>query len=237
MDAFKFFDAYTLRARIFPALIATASVIILLGAVIPWQRLSWMHLFASAAALIILYAMADLARRRGRALEPELIRQMGGLPSTTMMRHSDDTFDGATKARMHQILACKVGAKAPTAAEEAADPAAADKFYASCGHCLRENTRDHKKFSILFDENVAYGFRRNLLGLRIPALVLDAAVVTICAVSLWSRLPSNIEDEWTVTFVAVGSVAALHALYFAGLVTPQSVFEAARGYARQLLLN
>jgi hypothetical protein len=30
---------------------------------------------------------------------------------------------------------------------------------------LSENTRDTKKFKLLFDENVAYGYRRNLLGL------------------------------------------------------------------------
>jgi hypothetical protein len=237
MDAFKFFDTYTLRARIFPALIATASVIILLSAVVPWQRLSWAHLFASAGALILLYGMADLARRLGKALELELIRHMGGLPSTTMMRHSDDTFDGATKARMHQILASKVGANAPTATEESADPAAADSFYASCGHWLRENTRDHDKFGILFDENIAYGFRRNLLGLRVPAFVLDAMVITICAVALWFRLPFNIEDEWTITFAVAGGIAILHAVYFVAFVTRRSVFAAARVYARQLLLS
>jgi hypothetical protein len=144
MDAFKFFDAYALRARMFPALIATAPAIVLLGAVIPWDRLSWVHLLASAVVLVILYAGADVARRLGRAIEPDLIRRMGGLPSTIMMRHSDDTFPGSTKARMHQFLARKIVSKAPTVAEESADPAAADKFYVACGNWLRENTRDQK---------------------------------------------------------------------------------------------
>lgn len=243
MDAFKFFDAYTLRARIFPALITAASAIVLLGAVIPWQRLGLVQLLASAgvastAALILLYAMADLARRRGKALEPGVYRHMGGMPSTTMMRHSDSTFDGLTKARMHQVLAGKVGAQAPTAAAEAADPAAADKFYAGCGDWLREHTRDHKRFNILFDENMGYGFRRNLLGLRLAGLLLDAAIVAICVAALWFRLPLNIEDDWTITkFMVVGAIAVLHALYFVAFVNRRSVVEAARVYARQLLLS
>jgi hypothetical protein len=238
MDALKFFDAYALRARIFPAVIATASVIVLLGAVVPWHRLSWTHLFASAAILVILYAGADVARRRGTGDRTRLDPEMGGLPNITMMLHSDGTFpDAAAKVRMHQFLAGKTGGKAPTVAEQTADPAAADKFYAACGNWLRENTRDQKQFGILFNENIAYGFRRNLLGLRLPAFVLDTAVIVICAVALWLRRPFNIDDEWTLTFLVVAGIAALHALYFAAFANSESVFEAARVYARQLLLS
>ena len=50
---------------------------------------------------------------------------------------------------------------APTAAQEEADPAAADSFYTRAGTWPRENTRDQKKFDILFNENVTYGYRRN----------------------------------------------------------------------------
>jgi hypothetical protein len=82
---------------------------------------------------------------------------------------------------------------------------------------------------------VTYGFRRNLLGLRIPALVLDAAVVAICGVSLWRQYPLN--DEWALPPLVAGGVAALHALYFVAFVNYHSVFEAASIYARQLLLS
>ena len=177
MDALKFFDAYSLRARLFPALITSVSAIILLIVVIPWHRLSWTQAFASVGVIVILYVMADIARRRGRAIEPELIRRMGGLPSTTMLRYRDTTFDAGAKGRMHKFLGGKIGGKAPSAADEQKDPEMADKFYARCGNWLRENTRNHKKFNVLFDENITYGFRRNLLGLKLPSLIIDSLIV------------------------------------------------------------
>jgi len=66
MDALKFFDAYSVRARLFPALIASVAAIVLIAAVIPWHRLSWAHALASIVMIVILYVMADVARRRSR---------------------------------------------------------------------------------------------------------------------------------------------------------------------------
>jgi hypothetical protein len=54
----------------------------------------------------------------------------------------------------------------PTAEEERADPEGADRAYESVTAWLRTQTRDTKTFSILFRENISYGFRRNLWGLK-----------------------------------------------------------------------
>jgi hypothetical protein len=75
-----------------------------------------------------------------------------------MMRHRDATFDTATKNRSQQLLAKKIGVKAPSVAFEENDPAAADAFYVRCGAWLRENTRDTKKFKILFQRTLPTGF-------------------------------------------------------------------------------
>jgi len=237
MDAFKFFDAYSLRARLFPALIASVMAIVLIAALVPWHRLSWAHALASVGVIVVLYVMADIARRRGRAVEPRLIRQMGGLPSTTLLRHGDDTFDAAAKARMHRFLGAKIGDRAPSAADEQKDPAAADKFYGRCGSWLRENTRDHKKFNILFDENITYGFRRNLLGLKSPALIIDALILLGCFIFLWRLSPIDWDADLPQKLALVIGVGIIHAAYMAWLVGENAVFEAGRTYARQLLLS
>jgi hypothetical protein len=113
----------------------------------------------------------------------------------------------------------------------------ADAFYELAGTWLRENTRDTKKFPILFNENVTYGFRRNLLGVKWVALGLDAAVVAICAAVLWYRSPVSMGDETTTRAVVVFIVGAAHALYFLLGVRAQNVMVAARTYARQLILS
>jgi hypothetical protein len=236
-DAFKFFDAYSLRARLFPALIASGAAIVLIAALVPWHRLTWAHAFASIGAIVILYVMADIARRRGRAIEPELIRRMGGLPSTTMLRHRDNTFEAAAKTRWHKFLGGKIGDKAPSAADEQNDPTAADKFYARCGSWLRESTRNHKKFKVLFEENITYGFRRNLLGLKLPAFIIDALIVAVCVIFLWHISPIDWDADLPQKGILVTGVAILHAAFVAAFIGEKTVFEAARTYGRQLVLS
>ena len=113
---------------------------------------------------------------------------MGGKPSVTMMRRTaDGTFDEHTKEKYRAFLAGKIKRRAPTAEEEAVNQADADAFYEQCGIWMRDNTRDAKKFPILFSELVTYGFRRNLRGLKWPALTLNLIVVAISFGLLWHR--------------------------------------------------
>jgi hypothetical protein len=237
MAGFGFLDAYTIRARFFPAVIAAAPAVALAAILVSWDRLGLPHLIASTALGVLLYVLSDVARRRGKAIEPALIQKIGGLPSMTMLRHRDAFLDAASKARILKFLAGKISAKAPSAADEAKDPIAADGFYVRCGNWLREHTRDTKKFKILFDENITYGFRRNLLGLKWPALILNAVIVALCLLLIWYRLPFDSGDVLTQKFLSVLVIAFLHATYLALFVTEEGVVEASRQYARQLLLS
>jgi hypothetical protein len=191
------------------------------------------HGIAGTALAVLLVAFADAARRRGKAIEPRLIEQTGGLPSITMLRHRDSTFDAATKARMHAFLAAKISEKTPTAVEEEEDPAAADGFYKRAGDWLRENTRNQKKFDILFNENVSYGYRRNLYALKWIALLVNVLIVAGCIGQYAFHWPVKADPELTPVFV----IAFIHAGYLLAFSTKAAVTEAARTYARQLLLS
>jgi hypothetical protein len=223
------FDKYTLYARLFPTVIAAAPAIAVAWTVIAGKEVRLVQAIAGTALTVLLMVFADVARRRGKAIEPRLIEQMGGLPSIAMLRHSDTTFDVATKARMHAFLAVKLGEAAPTAEQEAANLQATDGFYTRAGNWLRENTRNTKKFDILFNENVTYGYRRNLFALKWPALVLNILIVFGSAGYLWSQGPLDL--------MPVFVIAVLHASYLAVFSTRSAVEEAARTYARQLLMS
>lgn len=229
-------DVYTVRARLYPAVIAAASAIVGGTVLVPWDTFGLPHAIATASATVVLALAADIARRQGRAIEPGIFQRMGGMPSTTMMRHGDTTFDAATKCRIHKFCAGKISGKAPTAPSERNDPAAADDFYRRCGNWLRENTRDHRKFKILFDENITYGFRRNLLGLKWLALALDVAIVAAGAAWLAMSLPVDVTNPFSQKVLSVAVFAVLHALYLTLFVNESGVVEAAKQYARQLLL-
>jgi hypothetical protein len=227
------FDRYTLFARLFPAIIAAAPALALAWVLVSGKSLGITHAIAGTALAVLLMVFADVARRRGKQIEPALIERMGGLPSITMLRHRDDTLDAPTKARMQKFLSDKLGEPAPTAADEQADPAAADGFYTRAGTWLRENTRNKKKFDILFNENITYGYRRNLFALKWPALVLNAAIVVGCIVAYFYGIP----DKYSLGLIPVFVIAFLHAAYLAIFSNENSVREASRIYARQLLLS
>jgi hypothetical protein len=97
-------------------------------------------------------------------------------------------------------------------------------------------TRDRERSRNTLPLSPPYGFRRNLLGLKWPALLLDAAIVVVCVIVLWMHLPVSLEDSLTQKVLAVLVVAFLHALYFSMFVNKTAVIEAGKLYGRQLLL-
>jgi hypothetical protein len=233
----RFLDAYTFRARLFPAVIGAAPALAAVALLISWKTLELSNIVATIGLLVLIYALADWARKRGQDLQPGLYEQMGGKPSVTMMYRSDSSIDQVSKDRYRAFLATKINQTEPTAADETQNPCAANGFYELAGTWLRENTRDTKKFPILFNENVTYGFRRNLLGLKWAALALNIAVVSICSAILWSRAPISMSDDMVPRVIVVLVVATIHALYVSLVVKPQSVMAASRTYARQLILS
>jgi hypothetical protein len=202
----------------------------------PWNKIGLPQLAATLATGLVLFALADLARRKGKRIEPRLYEKWGGKPTTIMLRHRDTALDAGTKGQYHQFLAGKVGAHCPTAADEQTRLADSDAFYERCGSWLRENTRDTKKFKLLFDENVTYGFRRNLFALRYPALLIDAAILVGCGIAFWQRGAFGIDDPMGAKLTFIGGFAIFHAAYIFYSATEQGVREAAQQYARQLLL-
>ncbi|MDM0008382.1 hypothetical protein QTI51_26660 [Variovorax sp. J22G73] len=236
MEILKFFDAYSIRARLFPAIVAAAPALAALALLISWKSFGLSNIVASLGVLVLLYAIADFARARGRAIEERLFSEHGGKPSITMFRRIDDTIDAGSKDRYRTFLATKLNMAPPSPGDELVDPAASDAFYWQCGNWLRESTRDAKAFPILFGENVTYGFRRNLYGVKWLALSLNLIIVALSAFILW-RMGWNIEAPMRNKTLVVLVVAAAHAIYMLLAVRRSAVWDASRAYGRQLILS
>jgi hypothetical protein len=175
-------DPYGRQARLFPALITIAPAALLIVAWFPalWSTLGVLVSLAASFGLMLL--LSQIGRDRGKRCESDLYRAWGGKPSVTLLRHRDRRIDDHTKARYRAFIQRQLPTLVlPSATEESADPEAADKAYASVTAWLLTQTRDTKRFSILFKENIAFGFRRNLWGLRPVGLTIalvGAAVST-----------------------------------------------------------
>src|SRR5271170_428316 len=166
-------DGYERKARLYPGLLLVAPVVITLVGVASAKLSTLESLGTVAAGCGGAFLLTQLARDAGKRCEKDLFEAWGGMPSIAVFRHRDSLIDVLTKARYHGCLVALVkGAKAPTPEEEAADPAGADQVYSAWSSYLRVHTRDTKKYPLLFQENVSYGYRRNVCGLRPLGIVV-----------------------------------------------------------------
>jgi hypothetical protein len=178
-------ERYDREARLYPALLLIAPVVVTAVALFSAKLSGLQSLGAAFVGFGGAFLLTQLARDAGKNREPLLYRLWGGVPSVMILRHAHKRFDSITKARYHKKIATLVkGAKAPSPEDEKADPAAADEVYAAWSHYLRSNTRDTKKYSLLFQENVSYGYRRNVWGLR----RFGIGVSLLCALVTGGRL-------------------------------------------------
>lgn len=185
-------DAYDRQARLYPALLLIAPVVVTVVAMFSSMLTGLQSLGASLMGFGGAFLLTQLARDAGKQGEKALFEIWGGLPSVAIFRHRDTRLDAITKARYHKKLAGLVKeAKAPTVEQENADPASADLVYSAWSNYLRVNTRDTKKFNLLFHENVSYGYRRNIWGLRFFGIAVSLFSGIACGIRLYITYQSS----------------------------------------------
>ena len=237
------FDYYGRTARLYPSLIILSPIILTFIALAPDTFQSWSQSAAFIATVVAaLYLVSSIARSRGKAVEGSLLTEWGGWPSTILLRHSDGVIEASTKARYHQALQILCpDLTFPTAADEIANRAAADKIYRSVCERLIEFRRG-PEWNLLLQENAAYGFRRNLLGLKFSGIAISTVVAIITAAYWWfaassPATPAQVSAAvlaWPMpAFLIACDVSLAIALLF--VVTNIWVRQASNDYARALL--
>lgn len=230
----KLLDRYALIARMLPAGFVWAPAAPLGVALVPMLpgRNVVVLMLAMAFAFTILFA--ELARMLGRRAEARLFRQWGGMPTTIWLRHQDNHLDPITKARYHDWLAAHVpGWRVPTQALEESDPDKVDQQYTSAVNWLRAQTRDTSRYHLVHEENITYGYRRNLYGLK-PVGVTSALLLlvagSVISVQQWLMGTS---PAFYLIMVTLMSLVWLG--IWALVVRPGWVKDSAEAYARALL--
>lgn len=160
-----FSDPYDKKARVFPGLLVALPVLVPILWIFGPRNPYLTSLLTLVASCGVLYWLASIARSRGKAVEEKLVAQWGGMPSTLILRHRDKFLDSTSTVRYHTQIREKLGINLPSPSEELADVAAADDLYVGATRLLREKTRA-KSNALLLKENIAYGFQRNMLGMK-----------------------------------------------------------------------
>jgi hypothetical protein len=227
------FDAYTLKARIAPALIVLLPLAVTVYAWISPIAQPWILAWVAPAGIGLLVLLAWDTRRAGQRIQRELFERWGGAPTTALLRHADTNLPAPEKLRYRRAIAVlQPDLALPGEADERAAPAAADAAYERAVAWLRAQTMDTRRFPQVGDENANYGFHRNLLALRAYGLISAVIGAVACATLL--LLP-------TTTAMSVGPalfgliVSGICALVIVLAATEARVKGAALAYAHVLM--
>lgn len=210
----KVTDRYERPARLYPALLALLPLLTLIMLLYGPKATA----LTGAVTVVIscggLYLTTNLCRESGKRLEEKLYRAWGGKPTTQLLRHRDPTIEGVTKRRYHEFLAGKINVSFPDKDREASDPAAADDIYQSGIRWLLNHTRaeDGRRFDLIFKENVAYGFRRNALGVKPLGLILAIGSL------LWVLLAEEVVLNPNGRFIDMAAVSRIPEPALASLI-------------------
>ena len=166
-------DHYNLQARLRPALLVLFPAVLTTISHFPDLLQLTKVLIGLAIGCGITLLLSHFSRAFGRKAEARLFAEWVGMPTTHWLSHTGNKLDTQTLTRYHAFLEKQInGWVAPSISDEIENPKQAEVAYTSAVRWLREKTRDREKFYMVFRENISYGFRRNLYGMRYIAIFL-----------------------------------------------------------------
>jgi len=223
-------DRYDLMARLRPALFVLFPPALIIGFWIPDTRSMYGSILSLSTGLGLTYFLVQLARQRGRSVEHRLGDRIGRLHSARLLLLNDERLPRESKKRYHSFLA-KKGLGLSTLEEERNDPSLALDRTRSAIDWLLNFTRLNAKQSLLFDDNIAYGYMRNMLGLKPIAI----AIVCLALATNSSLLVMSWNDPMTMKMACLieATLIAILTLWLF-LVTENAVAEASFAYAQRL---
>lgn len=226
---------YSLIARTFPVLITLLPVIILGGYFSINLSLSYVLMSSIGFYAALSFLLNQIGRDFGKKKEPALWKEWGGMPTIQILRHSNNHLDSLTKKRYHAQLNqfCPVE-EFPSLEFEQSFPEKANEVYSTWTKFMISNTRDTTKYSLLYKENVNYGFRRNLWGLK--PIAISLILVSILIVVGFNHFECGIKNfiEWPIDAKTVLGVLFFMLLVWLMIVNKDWIKRVGFSYAERL---
>jgi hypothetical protein len=225
----KLIDRYILGARVAPVAVVAFSLFLAISAWIPFSEWPIKLLGGSAFLALGAFILAQLARDAGKAIEGPLWASWGGSPTVRMLRHRDATIPPGTKSLLHRhLVELGIVDRLPSEEEERQHPNEAENAYLTCANWLRQKALELKSkppFDVVHSENISYGYRRNILGIKPYGLLSVCFALTVTIAAFFFHRRPYIE---LICVVVVGA-------YLIFGVTEAALKRAAAEYSKRLL--
>lgn len=227
-------DKYSLNARIYPIVIFLLPLIVLgISYSVEYEKyVQILSTLGITSALV--YFLSNLGRDTGKRKEPTLWNNWGGMPTIQLLSYNNSTIDKITKKKYHNKL-LDLSPIEESIDFENSELGDVSDIYRSWTKYLIARTRDTKKFSLLFKENISYGFRRNLWGLKPYSLVL--LMISLISNYTWqiSQIGLNNFFEYPLQFYISEGLIIILLLIWLFIITTNWIKIPAFAYGERLL--
>lgn len=236
----KIFDRYSLNARIKPAFLIVSPLVVTAYILIEPLRTLLGTILGLFVACGLIHLISIQMSTFGNRLQKKLFIKWDGAPTTKILRHSDGTLDQFTKERYRKKLVQLIpNFSNVTATNEAKNPSKADNYYETATRYLLEYTRDTKKYPLVFKENIAYGFSRNLLAFKGTAVTIIIISFLISLIFLYFKI-SEFWVDWKslvqipAEYYVLFSIHIIFILVWIFMIDEEFVKIRAEAYAKRL---
>lgn len=230
------FDDFVIAARIKPAITVGIPLILMafLNGIVNYK---WIEAgLGLLLSLAVVSFAACIVRELGKTYEGKFYKTLGGMPTTIILRFSDDTIDSITKVKYHKWLNEKIpDLQLPISENEENLDSQSDSKYESAANYLRICANScRKQFPRVYQELKKYNYWRNLYGCKYYALILygTLAIRELLIIGKFDIMDifRNPVPDYTMFLILV-----VWCILFCWIVSKKTVKRNAFDYAKTLL--
>lgn len=208
-DLSKNFEHYAIHARFKPVFVAIFPFVLTILAWCPQAK----TILGGAMTLLISFGIMTFISiyisNLGNDLQDKYFEKWGGAPTTLLLLPNNGELDAYTKQRYFTWLNERCSnLNLPEEIDGMADSETLYEKIRSAVNFMREYTRDKKTYPQVYNDNVSYGFARNIVSIKYAGLLV--ALVSVLANCLFIYF-SYVSVE-SASSNAMGMVAILSSI-------------------------
>jgi len=228
-------DKYSINARIYPVVILLLPLVVI-GITYSIEYEKYLQVLTTLGIIsALIYFLSNIGRDSGKRKEPKLWKTWGGMPSVQLLSFKNNRIDRFTKQNYHDRLLVLSPIQSESIDFQNSDLEEVEDIYKSWTKYLISKTRDTKKYSLLFKENISYGFRRNLWGLKLISIVI--LIITIVGNYVFIGFKNGFlsYQSFPINFFVSEGILLILLMIWLFVITNKWIKIPAFGYAERLL--
>jgi hypothetical protein len=226
-------DKYTISARFYPSIIVVFPLVVI-GVSFSIDINKYYQILASLGiSAALAYFISNLVRENGKKKENWLWNKWGGAPTSQLFSINNTTIDSISKKRIYSTMIELIPESASVITRNIENEL--NDLYKTWTKYLIAKTRDNKIYSLLFKENINYGFRRNLWSMKVVAVLILITVLVANYVIVAMKIGFIKILSYSMSFYISELILFVLLVIWLTLITTTWVQTQAFSYAERLI--